>query len=64
MLSFENSSGSDIEDFITFNLYGIDGTKREINTRVNFGSGIQNMDLKPLRTEINSLQTKQVLRHI
>ena len=53
MVSFENSSGSDIEDFITFNLYGIDGTKREINTRVNFGSGVQNMDLKPLRTEIN-----------
>ncbi len=53
MLSFENSSGSTVEDFVAFNLYGIDGTKREINTRVDFGSGVQNMDLQPLRTEIN-----------
>ena len=53
MLSFENSSDSTVEDFITFNLYGIDGTRKQINTKVDFGSGVQNMDLKPLRTEIN-----------
>ena len=53
MLSFENSSNSSIEDFVSFNLHGIDGKIIAIAAEVNFGSGINNMNLSPLRTEIN-----------
>ena len=53
MLSFENSSNSSIEDFVSFNLHGIDGKIIAIATEVNFGSGVNNMNLSPLRTEIN-----------
>ena len=53
MLSFENSSNSSIKDFVSFNLYGIDGKKAAIDAEVDFGSGVNNMNLGPLRTEIN-----------
>ena len=53
MLSFENSSNSSIEDFVSFNLHGIDGKITAIAAELNFGSGINNMNLSPLRTEIN-----------
>ena len=53
MLSFENSSGSNIKDFVSFNLYGIDGTVKEISSEVDFGSGTNNMNLDPLYAEIN-----------
>ena len=53
MLSFENSSDSSIQDFVSFNLYGIDGKIAAIDAEVDFGSGVNNMNLGPLRTEIN-----------
>ena len=53
MLSFENSSNTSIKDFVSFNLHGIDGKIIAIDTEVNFGSGVNNMNLGPLSTEIN-----------
>ena len=53
MLSFENSSNSSIEDFVSFNLHGIDEKIIAIAAEVDFGSGVNNMNLSPLRTEIN-----------
>ena len=53
MLSFENSSNTTIEDFVSFNLHGIDGKIVAIDAEVNFGSGVNNMNLGPLRNEIN-----------
>ena len=38
---------------VSFNLHGIDGKIIAIATEVNFGSGVNNMNLSPLRTEIN-----------
>ncbi len=53
MLSFENSSNLSIEDFVSFNLHGIDGKKIAINAEIDFGSGVNDMNLRPLRVEIN-----------
>ena len=53
MLSFENSSNTSIEDLVSFNLHGIDEKIIAIAAEVNFGSGVNNMNLSPLRTEIN-----------
>ena len=53
MLSFENSSNTIIKDFVSFNLHGIDGKMIAIDAEVNFGSGVNNMNLGPLSTEIN-----------
>ena len=58
MLSFENTSGTNLNDTVSFNLYGIDGTMRHISSKINFGSGNQNMDLVPLKTEINNFSSQ------
>ena len=53
MLSFENTSGTDLNDTVSFSLYGIDGTMKKISSKLDFGSGNQDMNLEPLKTEIN-----------
>ena len=58
MLSFENTSGSNLNDTVSFNLYGIDGAMQNISSNINFGSGSQNMDLEPLETEINNFSSQ------
>ncbi len=58
MLSFENTSGVSISDTVSFNLYGIDGTMKNISSKISFGSGNQDMDLDPLKTEINNLSSQ------
>ncbi len=58
MLSFENTSGTNLNDTVSFNLYGIDGTMKHINSKINFGSGNQDMDLGPLKTEINNFSSQ------
>ncbi len=58
MLSFENTTGTNLNDTVSFNLYGIDGTMRHISSKINFGSGNQNMDLGPLKTEINNFSSQ------
>ena len=57
MISFENTGGTNLNDTVSFNLYGIDGTMRHISSKINFGSGNQNMDLGPLKTEINNFSS-------
>ncbi len=58
MLSFENTSNTTLSDTVSFNLYGIDGTMKHISSKINFGSGNQDMDLGPLRTEINNFSSQ------
>ncbi len=58
MLSFENTNNTNLNDTVSFNLYGIDGTKKHISSKINFGSGNQDMDLGPLRTEINNFSSQ------
>ncbi len=58
MLSFENTSNTNLSDTVSFNLYGIDGTMKHISSKINFGSGNQDMDLGPLRTEINNFSSQ------
>ncbi len=58
MLSFENTSNTNLSDTVSFNLYGIDGTMKNISSKINFGSGNQNMDLNPLKTEINNFSSE------
>ncbi len=58
MLSFENTSGGSIRDTVSFNLYGIDGTMKNISSKISFGSGNQDMDLDPLKTEINNFSSQ------
>ena len=58
MLSFENTNNTNLTDTVSFNLYGIDGTKKHISSKINFGSGNQDMDLGPLRTEINNFSSQ------
>jgi flagellin len=58
MLSFENISNTTLSDTVSFNLYGIDGTKKHISSKINFGSGNQDMDLGPLRAEINNFSSQ------
>ena len=58
MLSFENTSNTNLNDTVSFNLYGIDGTMKHISSKINFGSGNQDMDLGPLRTEINNFSSQ------
>ena len=58
MLSFENTSGMNLNDTVSFNLYGLDGTMQNISSKINFGSGNQNMDLDPLKTEINKFSSQ------
>ena len=58
MLSFENTSGVSISDTISFNLYGIDGTMKNISSKISFGTGNQDMDLDPLKTEINNFSSQ------
>ena len=58
MLSFENTSGMNLNDTVSFNLYGLDGTMQNISSKINFGSGNQNMDLGPLKTEINKFSSQ------
>ncbi len=58
MLSFENTSGTNLNDTVSFNLYGIDGTMRHISSKINFGSANQNMDLGPLKAEINNFSSQ------
>ena len=64
MLSFENTSGYNLNDTVSFNLYGIDGTMKHISSKINFGSGNQDMDLDPLKPRSIIFQAKQVYRHI
>ena len=58
MMSFENTSGVNLNDTVSFNLYGIDGTMKKISSKINFGSGNQNMDLSPLKMEINNFSSQ------
>ncbi len=58
MLSFENTSNTNLTDTVSFNLYGIDGTMEHISSKINFGSGNQDMDLGPLRTDINNFSSE------
>ena len=58
MLSFENTNNTNLNDTVSFNLYGIDGTMKHISSKINFGSGNQDMDLGPLRTEINNFSSQ------
>ena len=58
MLSFENTNNTNLNDTVSFNLYGIDGTMKNISSKINFGSGNQDMDLSPLRTEINNFSSQ------
>ncbi len=58
MLSFENTSGVSISDTVSFNLYGLDGTMKNISSKISFGSGNQDMDLDPLKSEINNFSSK------
>ena len=58
MLSFENTSNTNLNDTVSFSLYGIDGTMKHISSKINFGSGNQDMDLGPLRTEINNFSSQ------
>ena len=58
MLSFENTSNTNLNDTVSFNLYGIDGTMKHISSKINFGSGNQDMDLGPLKTEINNFSSQ------
>ncbi len=58
MLSFENTSGSNLNDTVSFNLYGIDGTMQHISSKIDFGSGNQNMNLDPLKKEINKFSSQ------
>ncbi len=58
MLSFENTNNTNLTDTVSFNLYGIDGTKKHISSKINFGSGNQDMDLGPLRAEINNFSSQ------
>ncbi len=58
MLSFENTSGTNLNDTVSFNLYGIDGVMKHISSKINFGSGNQDMDLDPLKTEINNFSSQ------
>ena len=53
MLSFENAAGINLNDTVSFKLHGIDGTAKNISSKIDFGSGNQDMNLKPLETEIN-----------
>ncbi len=58
MLSFENTTGMNLNDTVSFNLYGLDGTMQNISSKINFGSGNQDMDLDPLKTEINKFSSQ------
>ena len=53
IISFENNAGSAVKDTVSFNLYGIDEKKVTISSEIDFGTGNQNMNLTPLRDEIN-----------
>ena len=58
MLSFENAAGINLNDTVSFKLHGIDGTMKNISSKIDFGSGNQDMDLKPLETEINKFSSQ------
>ena len=58
MLSFENSIGINLNDTVSFKLHGIDGTTKNISSKIDFGSGNQDMNLKPLETAINKFESQ------
>ena len=58
MLSFENTGGINLDDIVSFRLHGIDGTVENISSKIDFGSGNQDMDLIPLETEINKFSSQ------
>ncbi len=62
LLSFENNSGSALNDTVSFVLYGIDGKKVDISSELDFGSGNQDMDLSNLKDEINKFSDKTDIR--
>ena len=57
MISFENTAGTNLSDRVSFNLYGVDGVMKKISSVIDFGSGNQDMDLAPLKTEINKFSS-------
>lgn len=62
LISFENNAGSAVRDTVSFNLYGIDEKKVTISSEIDFGTGNQNMNLTPLRDEINKFSDKTDIR--
>ena len=58
MLSFENTGGLNLDDTVSFSLHGIDGTVKNISSKIDFGSGNQDMNLKPLEMEINKFSSQ------
>ena len=58
MLSFENTGATTLNDTVSFKLHGIDGTVKKIISKIDFGSGNQDMNLEPLKIEINKFESQ------